>query len=240
MSHRGRGRTKTKDTLLFTNTSNKPSPLTQEPRSTAFKKSTKTLVENLHPNVVSGYGAGNVQLLPTVQKSNLRSFVKASRQEAMHQYQRIQQFQTQLQERGPAPSRFDCAYETEVMEYLLSAEVCCFVSALAFAVTVTSCKCLSYKLRATSNTYSELTNSQVLQPAPNWTKLGISLNMRTVLIDWLIEVADEEKLQDQTLLLAIMYLDRCLSRPVPVLKETLQLLGVTCIFIASYVASAIA
>lgn len=69
---------------------------------------------------------------------------------------------------------------------------------------------------------------------PNWSKLGITPHMRAVLIDWLIEVADEYHLQDQTLILAIMYLDGSLVAPVPVTKETLQLLGVTCMFLAAY------
>lgn len=54
-----------------------------------------------------------------------------------------------------------------------------------------------------------------------------------VLIDWLIEVAEEYRLQDQTLFLAVSYLEHCLAKPVAVLKDTLQLLGITCLFIAA-------
>lgn len=70
--------------------------------------------------------------------------------------------------------------------------------------------------------------------APNWTT-EISLNMRMVLIDWLIEVTEEYHLQDQTLLLAIIYLDKCLHRKVNVSKDLLQLLGISCLFVATYV-----
>lgn len=59
--------------------------------------------------------------------------------------------------------------------------------------------------------------------------------MRLVLIDWLIEVAEEYRLQDQTLFLAVFYLERCIAKPVQVNRNTLQLLGITCLFIAAYV-----
>ena len=59
--------------------------------------------------------------------------------------------------------------------------------------------------------------------------------MRVVLIDWLIEVAEEYHLQDQTLFLAVSYLEHCLAKPVSVHRDTLQLLGITCLFIAAYV-----
>ena len=48
--------------------------------------------------------------------------------------------------------------------------------------------------------------------------------MRTILIDWLIEVADEYKLHDDTLFLAAQYIDRFLST-VNITRAKLQLLG---------------
>ena len=52
----------------------------------------------------------------------------------------------------------------------------------------------------------------------------INSAMRTILVDWLIEVADEYKLQDETLFLCVQYVDRFLST-VDVIRSKLQLLG---------------
>jgi len=62
----------------------------------------------------------------------------------------------------------------------------------------------------------------------------VTAYMRAVLTDWLVEVAEEFKLQQQTLLLTINYVDRVLSK-IQVSKYSLQLLGVSCMLIASYV-----
>lgn len=63
-------------------------------------------------------------------------------------------------------------------------------------------------------------------------QLDINSTMRTILIDWLIEVADEYKLNDETLFLCVQYVDRFLST-VNVTRSKLQLLGTTCMYIAS-------
>jgi len=60
----------------------------------------------------------------------------------------------------------------------------------------------------------------------------INSAMRTILIDWLIEVADEYKLNDETLFLCAQYVDRFLST-VNVTRSKLQLLGTTCMYVAS-------
>lgn len=52
----------------------------------------------------------------------------------------------------------------------------------------------------------------------------INSAMRTILTDWLIEVADEYKLNDETLFLSVQYVDRFLSA-VNVTRSKLQLLG---------------
>ena len=52
----------------------------------------------------------------------------------------------------------------------------------------------------------------------------INAAMRTILVDWLIEVADEYKLNDETLFLCVQYVDRFLST-VNVTRSKLQLLG---------------
>ncbi|KFM56649.1 Cyclin-A2, partial [Stegodyphus mimosarum] len=60
----------------------------------------------------------------------------------------------------------------------------------------------------------------------------ITHNMRSVLVDWLIEVGEEYKLQAQTIHLAVSYVDRFLSR-MSVLRGKLQLVGTSCMFIAA-------
>lgn len=60
----------------------------------------------------------------------------------------------------------------------------------------------------------------------------VTANMRGVLVDWLVEVAEEYKLLPDTLYLAISYIDRFLSLNV-VHKQKLQLLGVSSMLIAS-------
>ncbi|CAI9267108.1 unnamed protein product [Lactuca saligna] len=60
----------------------------------------------------------------------------------------------------------------------------------------------------------------------------VTVNMRGVLVDWLVEVAEEYKLLPDTLYLTISYIDRYLS--VNVLnRQRLQLLGVSSMLIAS-------
>lgn len=71
---------------------------------------------------------------------------------------------------------------------------------------------------------------------PKWNYMGkqpdITFSMRTILVDWLIEVAEEYKLQPETLYLAVSYIDRFLS-VMSVQRAKLQLVGAACMFIAS-------
>ncbi|KAL1220771.1 putative cyclin-A3-1 [Cardamine amara subsp. amara] len=60
----------------------------------------------------------------------------------------------------------------------------------------------------------------------------VTSNMRGVLIDWLVEVAEEYKLLSDTLSLAVSYIDRFLSLKT-VNRQRLQLLGVSSMLIAS-------
>lgn len=62
----------------------------------------------------------------------------------------------------------------------------------------------------------------------------ITANMRAILVDWLVEVAEEYKLVPDTLYLTISYIDRFLSSNA-LNRQMLQLLGVSCMLIASYV-----
>lgn len=60
----------------------------------------------------------------------------------------------------------------------------------------------------------------------------INSNMRSILIDWLVEVGEEYKLQAETLHLCVNYIDRFLAH-VPVSRSKLQLVGVGCMLVAS-------
>jgi len=62
----------------------------------------------------------------------------------------------------------------------------------------------------------------------------ITSNMRTILVDWLIEVADEYRLHRETLFLAVNFVDRFLS-VMAVQRSKLQLVGTAAMFIAAYV-----
>ena len=56
--------------------------------------------------------------------------------------------------------------------------------------------------------------------------------MRSVLIVWLVEVAQEYKLLPETLFLSVVFIDRCLSK-FSIKRNRLQLIGITSLFIAA-------
>lgn len=60
----------------------------------------------------------------------------------------------------------------------------------------------------------------------------VSTSMRNILVDWLVEVGEEYKLQRETLFLAISYIDRFLGL-VGVHRPKLQLVGAASMFIAA-------
>ncbi|KAK4572747.1 hypothetical protein RGQ29_030965 [Quercus rubra] len=60
----------------------------------------------------------------------------------------------------------------------------------------------------------------------------INASMRAILIDWLVEVAEEYRLVPDTLYLTVNYIDRYLSGNL-MNRQRLQLLGVACMMIAS-------
>jgi cyclin A len=64
------------------------------------------------------------------------------------------------------------------------------------------------------------------------TQLDINCSMRGILVDWLVEVGEEYKLQQETLHLSVNYIDRFLAH-VPVVRSKLQLVGVGCMLVAS-------
>jgi len=81
--------------------------------------------------------------------------------------------------------------------------------------------------------YLRSTESKFL---PKWNYMSkqpdITHSMRAILVDWLVEVAEEYKLQTETLYLAVSYIDRFLSY-MSVQRAKLQLVGTACMFIAA-------
>ncbi|XAR72948.1 hypothetical protein NMG60_11019763 [Bertholletia excelsa] len=73
------------------------------------------------------------------------------------------------------------------------------------------------------------------RPLPNYmerVQWDINPAMRYMLLDWLVEVAEEYKLVSDTVYLTISYIDRFLSQNA-INRNKLQLLGVSCMLIAS-------
>lgn len=64
---------------------------------------------------------------------------------------------------------------------------------------------------------------------------GLQPRMRAILLDWLIEVCEVYKLHRETYYLTVDYLDRYLTAKQNISKNQLQLIGITCLFIASKV-----
>ncbi|XP_026319827.1 G1/S-specific cyclin-E [Hyposmocoma kahamanoa] len=59
--------------------------------------------------------------------------------------------------------------------------------------------------------------------------------MRAILLDWLNEVCEVYKLHRETFHLTVDYVDRYLSNTVDIQKGRLQLIGITCLFVAAKV-----
>uniref|UniRef100_A0A5B7CG46 Putative G2/mitotic-specific cyclin C13-1-like n=1 Tax=Davidia involucrata TaxID=16924 RepID=A0A5B7CG46_DAVIN len=73
------------------------------------------------------------------------------------------------------------------------------------------------------------------RPLPNYIEMvqkDITTTMRDILLDWLVEVAEEYKLVSDTLYVTVSYVDRFLSKH-SLNRNKLQLLGVSCMLIAS-------
>jgi len=66
-----------------------------------------------------------------------------------------------------------------------------------------------------------------------WEGNPINQAMRSILVNWLTEVIDEYKMRTQTLFLAVSYLDRFLQSTNEIHRHLLQLVGVTCLWIAA-------
>lgn len=75
------------------------------------------------------------------------------------------------------------------------------------------------------------------RPLPDYlekVQKDVTAGMREILVDWLVEVAEEYKLVSDTLYLTVSYVDRFLSSHA-LSRNKLQLLGVSSMLIASYV-----
>lgn len=86
-----------------------------------------------------------------------------------------------------------------------------------------------------SDIYQYLRQAEVChKPRANYMskQMDITANMRWILVDWLVEVAEEYTLQTETLYLAVSYIDRFLSH-MSVKRDKLQLVGTTAMFIAA-------
>jgi cyclin-A len=73
------------------------------------------------------------------------------------------------------------------------------------------------------------------RPLPHYveaTQVDVTADMRGILIDWLVDVAEEYKLVPETLYLTVSYIDRFLSYNA-INRRRLQLLGVSSMLIAS-------
>ncbi|CAG9856006.1 unnamed protein product [Phyllotreta striolata] len=72
------------------------------------------------------------------------------------------------------------------------------------------------------------------RPKPEYMKKqpDITVQMRTILVDWLVEVAEEYKMHTETLYLAVNFVDRFLSY-MSVVRAKLQLVGTAAMFLAS-------
>lgn len=62
---------------------------------------------------------------------------------------------------------------------------------------------------------------------------ALQARMRAILLDWLIEVCEVYRQHRETFYLAVDFIDRFLGSAPAVPKNRLQLIGVTCLFIAS-------
>jgi len=83
--------------------------------------------------------------------------------------------------------------------------------------------------------YQYLRNAEVRHAARSdymRKQVDITYGMRSILVDWMVEVAEEYKLDRETLCLSVSYVDRFLSL-MAVARGKLQLVGAAAMFIAS-------
>merc|ERR1712156_1196050 len=76
--------------------------------------------------------------------------------------------------------------------------------------------------------YQREKSNVLLSKHPTYTS-----RMRTILLDWLIEVCEVYRLQRETFYLSVDFFDRYMSLTKNIPKTKLQLIGVTCLFISA-------
>ncbi|CAL5436761.1 unnamed protein product [Camellia sinensis] len=89
-------------------------------------------------------------------------------------------------------------------------------------------------LVASRNKYNQHEEEVKRRPLPDYVEMAkkdVSPNMRAILVDWLVKVAEEYKFHSDTLHLSISYIDRFLSMN-DLNRKKLQLLGVSSMLIA--------
>ncbi|CAL5441791.1 unnamed protein product [Camellia sinensis] len=89
-------------------------------------------------------------------------------------------------------------------------------------------------LVASRNKYNQHEEEVKRRPLPDYVEMAkkdVSPNMRAILVDWLVKVAEEYKLHSDTLHLSISYIHRFLSMN-DLNRKKLQLLGVSSMLIA--------
>jgi hypothetical protein len=89
-------------------------------------------------------------------------------------------------------------------------------------------------LEAITDYHSDIFHYIAAFPRKQLNEVGgeVTEKMRQILVDWLVEVHQSFKLKDETLFLAFQYLEEYQSI-VPITKEQYQLVGITCLWIAS-------
>jgi len=92
--------------------------------------------------------------------------------------------------------------------------------------------CVTAYVRDMYKHYRENENSTSVRPVYMESQSHINERMRSILIDWLVEVHLKFKLVPETLYLTVNLIDRYLERK-EVHRKGLQLVGVTCLLIAS-------
>lgn len=125
----------------------------------------------------------------------------------------------------PAPVNEVPEYAAEIHAYLREMEV----KALTTECVLPSYRFLCFLICRIAFQLKTRPKAAYMKKQPD-----ITVSMRAILVDWLVEVGEEYKLQNETLYLAVNYIDRFLSS-MSVLRGKLQLVGTAAMLLASYV-----
>lgn len=109
-------------------------------------------------------------------------------------------------------------YQKDILQYLKQLEV---------SLALCSSRGHSHNFSFAQNQKGNRARGEYMKKQPD-----INDSMRSILVDWLVEVSEEYRLQTETLYLAVNYIDRFLSY-MSVVRAKLQLVGTAAMFIAS-------